>query len=404
MPVDATTNVYVDDDTDTEVEIWRADAGKLEPAPATPPVRLVTSSPAPRRPRASGGCGLNYRLVRQLARGATGVVYEAMHVHLGRPVAIKFLKPDLLSDERIVYRFLAEGRAMALTPDRASPVVHDFGQDPAGHAYLIMERLVGETLAARMGRGAIPLEEALSIGAGIAAALAAAHSADVIHRDLRPENAFLTRKGPVKLIDFGLALAAREPREPFGTQVGSLVGTPTYMSPEQTFSLAVSPKTDVYALGCLLYELVLGYPPFSGTDADVIDAHRHRPPPDPRTVGINPPLALLILAMLAKEPDARPTAAEVADRLQSNALATETVKTSARRAAARAPSLSEPPASFSGEIGDSRTTRFPRVEAPPPMPSGGGTTAVVYECSGAALRLMAFAAVIALALLAASLL
>jgi serine/threonine-protein kinase len=402
MPVDATTNVYVDDDTDTEVEIWPADAGKLEPAPVTPPVRLVTSSPAPRRPRASGGCGLNYRLVRQLARGATGVIYEAMHVHLGRPVVIKFLKPDLLTHERMVYRFLAEGRAMALTPDCASPVVHDFGQDPAGHAYLIMERLAGETLAARMGRGAIPLEEALSIGAGIATSLAAAHSADVIHRDVRPANAFLTRQGPVKLIDFGLALAAREPRTPVGTQVGSLVGTPTYMSPEQTFSLTVSPKTDVYALGCVLYELVLGYPPFSGTDADVIDAHRHRPPPDPRTVGVNPPLARLILAMLAKQPDERPTAAEVDDQLQGNAIA-ETEKTSPRRIA-RTPSRFEPAAPLSADIGDGRTTRFPRTDTPTPIPSGGGTTAVVYECPRGALRLMAFAAVIALALLAASLL
>lgn len=273
------------------------------------PVRLPTDHDRPLPHPQVGGRYLNYNIRRRLARGAIGLVYEAVHLHLDRPVAIKFLHPPLLSDETSVLRFLAEARAMARIDHPGVPVIHDFGQDGAGNAYLIMERLEGDTVAERLETGEVGLGLALEIGAQVAEALAAAHRVGVIHRDLKPDNIFLVdeERLRIKLVDFGVAHFEIAERAGLETASGCLVGTPAFMAPEQTYSSEVTPATDLYALGCVLYELISGRPVFEGSVAELVDAHRHRRAPElsgrrrlPRA------LVALVAQMLEKQPAQRP--------------------------------------------------------------------------------------------------
>jgi serine/threonine-protein kinase len=259
----------------------------------------------------------NYTLTAKLGEGGMGTVYLAEHAALGRRAAVKVLLPALSADDDAVARFFTEARAAAAVHHPSIVEIYDFGHLPDGNAYIVMELLQGESLAARRRRfGRIDAGRALALTRQLAGALAAAHDAGIIHRDLKPDNAFIVADPEVpggervKILDFGVAKLVRGVSDASRTQTGAVLGTPIYISP------------DLYSLGCVLYELVCGRPPFAlDSVGDLIAHHLYFEPPPPRTCGaeISEGVEQLILWLLRKEPAARPGSAreliEAIDRL-----------------------------------------------------------------------------------------
>jgi eukaryotic-like serine/threonine-protein kinase len=212
----------------------------------------------------------NYRVTRLIGEGGMGVVYVAEHASIGRRAAVKVLRPGLTEDVEITKRFFNEARAANAIRHPGIVEVFDSGTLPSGVAYLVMELLEGESLAARLRRlGRLELTEARAIGVQTASALGAAHAAGIVHRDLKPDNLFLVRDyrdvsgENVKVLDFGIAkLGIGTSRSvSVKTRTGSVTGTPAYMSPEQCRGTKeVDHRTDIYALGVILYEMVAGRP------------------------------------------------------------------------------------------------------------------------------------------------
>ena len=258
----------------------------------------------------------NYRVVSELGKGGMGVVYLAEHVQLGRPAAIKMLLPQLSSDAGIVQRFFNEARAASAIDHPGIVEIYDYGTHTDGRAYLVMARLLGETLEQRLRRGRMDPLEGATIVAQVAGALAAAHAQGIVHRDLKPDNVFLVPNEllpggtQVKLLDFGIAKLAGDQSAGVKTQTGALIGTPAYMSPEQCMGRSdLDHRTDLYSLGCILFHVLCGRPPFlseHGTGV-MIAAHMRDAPPDPRTLNPRVPEALvtIVLRLLEKEPSAR---------------------------------------------------------------------------------------------------
>jgi TolB-like protein len=220
-----------------------------------------------------------YRIDRKLGEGGMGVVYAAVDERLGRAVALKMLRtawPDPQGRKRL----LREARAAAGVSHPNVCQIYDVG-DEGGALYVAMELLEGETLAARLARGALPVDEACSVALAVLAALEALHRKDLVHRDLKPSNVFLTPHG-VKLMDFGLARPLTPPSNMSTrlTAPGTILGTPHYMAPEQVRGDQTDERTDLYAAGALLAEMLTGRPPFAGpTVVDVMYAVLHSPPP-----------------------------------------------------------------------------------------------------------------------------
>ena len=257
----------------------------------------------------------NYRVVSELGKGGMGVVYRAEHVQLGRPAALKMLLTTFSSDASFVQRFFNEARAASSIDHPGIVEVYDFGTHIDGRAYIVMELLKGESLEQRVKHtGMAPLEGA-TIVAQVSAALAAAHARGIVHRDLKPDNIFLVPNElipggiQVKLLDFGIAKLAND-QAGFKTQTGALIGTPAYMSPEQCMGRAdLDHRTDIYAIGCILFHVLCGRPPFLGDQGTgmMIAAHIRDTPPDPRTLNPNVPgaLAAIVQRCLEKDPAAR---------------------------------------------------------------------------------------------------
>jgi tRNA A-37 threonylcarbamoyl transferase component Bud32 len=260
-----------------------------------------------------------YRLVRRIATGGMGEVWEADDTVLGRRVALKVLVEELAADERATRRFVREARATARLSHPNVARVYDFGRD-GGAPFLVMELLQGETLAGRLAAGPLPPAEAARIAASVADALDAAHQLGIVHRDVKPANVMLTPAGDVKVMDFGIAAAADETHSTTGS---GLYATVAYVSPERVAGEPATPASDVYSLGAVLYELLCGRPPFTaGTPALVARAHLHDLPPPLRQLApwVPPRLAEAAEAALAKDPDRRPSsAAAFAARLRSAA-------------------------------------------------------------------------------------
>ncbi|MBP6845624.1 MAG: serine/threonine protein kinase [Kofleriaceae bacterium] len=263
-----------------------------------------------------------YRLEAPIGEGAMGVVWRARQLDLDRAVAVKILHPNLASRGDARARFVREARVAATLAHEHAVRVLDFGEAPAG-LYLVMELVAGRTLRAWLEDGPLPRTEALAIALAIARVLEAAHRINLVHRDIKPENTFVDRAptGPaVRVVDFGLAFIA-DPQSSIGrmTDEGILGGTPAYMSPEQARGKAVGPSSDVYSLGCTLYEMLAGRPPFLGPVAELLTRHAYAPPLTLRELELDPPidpaLDALVLAMLGKSPPLRPTAATVATQL-----------------------------------------------------------------------------------------
>jgi serine/threonine protein kinase len=262
----------------------------------------------------------DYRILSRIGEGGMGQVYLAEHTRLCRRAAIKILRPELAASAAAVERLLAEARATALIRHPTVVEVFDCDVHRDGRAYLAMEYLEGETLAALLARGGglvAETETALAVVAKLAAGLAAAHERGLVHRDIKPENVFLVYEGgtAVKLLDFGVARSVGP-----GTPEGAFVGTPAYMSPEQCRGAGlVGIGSDVYSLGCVLFEMLCGRPPFlRGSPGELLAAHLVELAPRASAFSAAVPAALddLLLRALAKNPDQRqPTMAALIEDL-----------------------------------------------------------------------------------------
>ncbi|HEX2691349.1 MAG TPA: protein kinase [Kofleriaceae bacterium] len=255
-----------------------------------------------------------YRLVQQIGEGGMGTVWLAEHTMLGRRAAIKLLHPMFTARPDIVTRFFNEARAATAIADPGIVQIFDFGQHVDGTAYIAMEMLEGEPLDRRVSRlGRLLVPDALRILRQVASTLGVAHQRGIIHRDLKPENIYLVRDPEViggeraKILDFGIAKLTGEPTA--GTNTSTVMGTPAYMSPEQCRGAGhVDQRSDVYALGCMLFKLITGAPPFDVEGAgEIIAMHLREPPPalSSRMHGISPALDALVQRCLAKDPASR---------------------------------------------------------------------------------------------------
>ncbi|MFO0683667.1 MAG: serine/threonine-protein kinase [Sandaracinus sp.] len=266
-----------------------------------------------------------YRLTGVLGEGGMGAVYEALQIDLGRPVAVKVLHGGAGNEADALVRFQREARVTAALHHPGAVKIFDFGRDELGRFFLVMEKLRGAPLRALVEPELplLALGRTVDIVSQVASVLIAAHEIGLVHRDLKPENVFLERNQDgtdrVVVVDFGLAYIADRPDAARMTKEGMIVGTPAYMSPEQCAGRVVGPPTDIYALGCMLYEMVLGVTPFEGASFQLLVKHAYEDPPPPsrRRSDVYVPRVLeeLILEMLAKAPEARPSAEAVVARL-----------------------------------------------------------------------------------------
>ncbi len=268
-----------------------------------------------------------YQILAPLGRGGMGEVYRARDLRLGREVAVKVVPEDLAQDPDRLARFEREARTVAALAHPNILILYDVGRE-RGIPFAVTELLEGATLRTRLGGAGVPWPEALDIGAAVADGLATAHAKGIVHRDIKPENLFLTADGRVKILDFGLARVEftppgeleTSPYDPGRTDPGAVVGTVGYMSPEQLRGLPVDGRSDLFSLGCVLYELVAGRRPFLGrTAAETAAAILHDEPPPLASLAasVPPGVERVIRSCLAKEPARRvPSARDLASALR----------------------------------------------------------------------------------------
>ncbi|MFI6683052.1 protein kinase [Streptomyces sp. NPDC050485] len=257
-----------------------------------------------------------YRLTHRLGRGGMAEVFAAEDVRLGRTVAVKLLRADLAEDPVSKARFTREAQSVAGLNHHAVVAVYDSGEDYVGGQtvpYIVMELVEGRTIRDLLvDADAPPPEQALIIVSGVLEALAYSHQHGIVHRDIKPANVIITDTGAVKVMDFGIARALHGAQSTM-TQTGMVMGTPQYLSPEQALGKAVDHRSDLYATGCLLYELLALRPPFIGeTPLSVVYQHvQDMPVPPSQVAHVAPPeLDGLVMRSLAKDPDDRFQSAE----------------------------------------------------------------------------------------------
>jgi hypothetical protein len=318
------------------------------PQPAWRPAPVEAGLPLG-PPQAEGELGRlgGYRVLKMLGAGGMGLVFHAEDPLLGRPVALKVMSPTAAADPINRERFLREAKATAAVEHDHIVAIYHVGED-RGVPFLAMPLLRGESLEERLAKGGkLAVAEALRIGREITEGLSAAHRHGLIHRDVKPANVWLEAgSGRVKLLDFGLARTGRETARL--TQSGYIVGTPSYMAPEQARAEDVDARADLFSLGCILYRAVTGRPPFPGEDVlSVLSALATATPPPPCVVdpAVPPELSALITALLTKDPARRPESARVvADKLAALAKAEATRDRIKRQSAVATAALPSPPA------------------------------------------------------------
>ncbi|WP_426593892.1 serine/threonine-protein kinase [Cellulomonas sp. McL0617] len=251
--------------------------------------------------------GERYRLVRQIAVGGMGEVWEAHDDALARPVAVKVLRSEFAGDRGFLERFRTEARNSASLSHPNIAQLFDYGEQD-GSGFLVMELVVGEPLSDLLEREPVlPTRRLLPILAQTARGLHAAHIAGVVHRDVKPGNILLGRGGRVKITDFGVSLARNQVTM---TATGMVMGTAQYLSPEQAVGHPATPLSDLYSLGIIAYEALVGHRPFTGpTAVDIAVAHVNNPVP-PLPPSVDRPLADLVVRLLSKEPSQRPQSGE----------------------------------------------------------------------------------------------
>ncbi|MGY1525473.1 protein kinase domain-containing protein [Streptomyces sp. MN3] len=257
-----------------------------------------------------------YRLTHRLGRGGMAEVFAAEDVRLGRTVAVKLLRSDLAEDPVSKARFTREAQSVAGLNHHAIVAVYDSGEDTIGGQsvpYIVMELVEGRTIRDLLMNAEAPgPEQALIIVSGVLEALAYSHQHNIVHRDIKPANVIITNNGAVKVMDFGIARAMHGASTTM-TQTGMVMGTPQYLSPEQALGKAVDHRSDLYATGCLMYELLALRPPFTGeTPLSVVYQHvQDIPTPPSEASDASPPeLDGLVMRSLAKDPDDRFQTAE----------------------------------------------------------------------------------------------
>ena len=247
-----------------------------------------------------------YEIIKELGHGAMGVVYQAHDPRIDRPVALKVLRPDRVTSQDFVLRFLKEAKAIGRLSHANIVTVYDVGQDQ-DTIYIAMEFLEGRPLNEVVREKPLAIRDVINIGLQVAKALNYAHARGIIHRDIKPSNIILNDEGRIKITDFGIA-RIEDPEATQQTQAGEILGTPVYMSPEQVMGETVDGRSDLYSLGIILYELTTGKRPFSGENIAVIfRAITQEIPPVPQTADGNlpPAVATLIMKSMAKEPEKR---------------------------------------------------------------------------------------------------
>ncbi|WP_326619744.1 protein kinase [Streptomyces decoyicus] len=280
----------------------------------------ATGSNIPDAPEMWGNGGLvgdgRYRLTHRLGRGGMAEVFAAEDVRLGRTVAVKLLRADLAEDPVSKARFTREAQSVAGLNHHAVVAVYDSGEDLVGGntvPYIVMELVEGHTIRdLLLNADAPPPDQALIIVSGVLEALAYSHQHGIVHRDIKPANVIITNSGAVKVMDFGIARALHGAASTM-TQTGMVMGTPQYLSPEQALGKTVDTRSDLYATGCLLYELLTLRPPFTGeTPLSVVYQHVQDMPVAPSGVAnaVPPELDGLVMRSLAKDPDDRFQSAE----------------------------------------------------------------------------------------------
>jgi len=341
----------------------------------------------------------HYRVLSRLGAGGMGVVYEAEDTRLGRRVAIKFLPDEANANAEAVQRFLREARVVSSlnhphictlydigdpsTPARpgdAQPVGRS-GQGHHGQQFMVMELLDGQSLKDRVARGAMPLDDVLELGAQMADALDAAHAQGIVHRDIKPANLFITRRGTLKVLDFGVAKLSKAVRgqdhldSTIGatdqlTTMGTTIGTVSYMSPEQARGQEIDARSDVFSAGVVLYEMATGRLPFAGaTVATIFEGllTKPAPPPSQLQAGLPPEFDRIIDKALEKDRETRyQSAAELRADLKRLKRAAESGSTSVASAPIDvAPGFPDVASGFSRTVPAARTAK---VVSSPIMP------------------------------------
>lgn len=269
----------------------------------------------------------SYRITQKVSVGGMGTVYKAQHTLIGKLAAVKVLHPELRSNREVVNRFFNEAKATTQIKHPGIVEIFDFGYLPSGDGYIVMEFLEGVSLARRMRKGKMAEGKAALLLKSACSALAAAHGKHIVHRDLKPDNIFLCPdpEAPggerTKLLDFGIAKLSDVGAlgGSAATRTGMVMGTPTYMAPEQCSGAgAIDHRADLYALGCIFYEMVCGVPPFEAEGAGALlgmHLYVEPKPPTSHETSISEAAEALIVSLLKKDPAQRPqTAQELAHR------------------------------------------------------------------------------------------
>ncbi len=345
-----------------------------------------TSTPADGASRLGQVVSGRYRIQELLGEGGMGAVYLAEHTLMRKRVALKLLHPDMSENDEVLARFRREAEAAAHIEHPNVAAATDFGQTEDGAFFLVLEYIEGTSLRQTLFGGALPIARALHVARQIALALERAHGAGIVHRDLKPENVMLVKKGDdadfVKVLDFGIAKVEPSARDAASSQpltrLGTILGTPEYMAPEQALGEVVGPPADLYAVGVILYEMVTGKHPFDASDSmAVLSMHMIAPVPPmaERAPGIpvEPAVEALVRKLLEKEAKNRyPSARALIEAIESTATSCGIELIGAppfsRVSMANIAAAPPPPASSTQDVDAYAKTSFGTPAGPQPPP------------------------------------